>query len=80
MAPRGGKEHDVHDTIRMYKDTIREDAIELGDPYDRAPTQQKLKIAERVVAYSACDMDKVARLDDRDAKTSQVEILSSQSS
>ena len=31
----------------------------------RASTQQKLKISERVIAYTADDMNKVARLDER---------------
>ena len=66
MAPSRGEEHYARDTIRIYKDTMREDAMEFGDPYVRAPTQQELKIAERVAAYNSCDMDKVARIDERD--------------
>ena len=42
------EKHDVGDTIRIYKDTISEDAMEFGDPYVRASTQQELNIAERV--------------------------------
>ena len=42
--------------------------MEFGDPYVRAPTQQELKIAERVAANNAGDMDKVARIDEREEK------------
>ena len=55
----------MRDSIRMYKNTMREDAMEFGDPYVRAQTQQKLKIAEHVAVYNACDIDKAARIDDR---------------
>ena len=50
MVPNCGKDHDARDIIRLYKDTMREDAIEFGDLLEsiRAPTQQELKIAERV--------------------------------
>ena len=33
MAPRRGKEHDFRKTIRLYKDAIREDAIEFVGPF-----------------------------------------------
>ena len=32
VAPSRGEEHDAHDTIRLYKDTMREDEKEFGDP------------------------------------------------
>ena len=40
-APGQGEEHDSWDKIRLYKDTMREDAIEFGDPLAsfRATTQ-----------------------------------------
>ena len=65
VAPSPGEEHDARYTVRLYKDTMREDAKEFGDPLAsvRAPTQQELKIAKRVAAYAADDMDKVARID-----------------
>ena len=66
MTPSRGEEHDARDTIRVYKDTMREDAMEFVNPYVCAPTQQELKIAERVAAYNAGDMDKVARIDERE--------------
>ena len=66
MAPSRGEEHDARDTIRLYKDTMSEDAMDFCDPDIRAPTQQELKIAGRVVAYNTGDMDKVARIDERE--------------
>ena len=59
-----GKEYDARDVIRLYKDTMREDAIEFNDPLVRAPTQQELKIAERVAAYNSGGMDKVAHINE----------------
>ena len=56
----------MRDTIRRYKDTMREDAMEFGDPYVHAPTQQELKIAERVSSYNSGNLDKVARIYERD--------------
>ena len=32
VAQRHGEEHDVRETIRLYKDTKREDSMGLGDP------------------------------------------------
>ena len=66
VAPSRAEEHYARDTIRLYRDTMREDAMEFGYPAVRAPTQQELKIAERVAAYSSGDMDKVARIDERE--------------
>ena len=66
MAPSRGEEKDARDTISLYKDTIIEDAMELGDPQVRVPLQQELKIAERVAAYNSGDLGKVARLDERE--------------
>ena len=48
VEPCCGDEHDARDTIRIYTDTMHEDAMEYGDLYVRASTQQELKIAERV--------------------------------
>ena len=66
VAPSRDEEHDSRDTIRLYKDTMLEDAIEFGDPLVRAPSQQELKIVERVSVYNAGDIDKVARNDKRE--------------
>ena len=66
MAPSRGEEHDASYTIRIYKDTMREDAIEFGVHYVCAATQQKLKIAQRVAAYNFGDMDKVVRIVERE--------------
>ena len=65
MAPSRREEHDVFGTVRLYKDTMDEDRMEFGDPLAsvRAPTQQELKISERVTAYYADGMDKVPRID-----------------
>ena len=41
----------------------------LGDPYVRAPSLQELKIAKRVCAYNTGDIDKVARIDERDEES-----------
>ena len=54
------------DTIRLYEDNLREYAKEFGDQSICAPMQQELKIAERVDAYNAGEMDKVARIDERE--------------
>ena len=50
VAPSCGEEHNARDAIRLCKDTIREDAMDFGDPAARAPTQLNLKIAARVAA------------------------------
>ena len=55
----------MRDTISLYKDLMRDDAMEFGYSLVRALKQQELKIAERVVAYNAGDMEKVARIDER---------------
>ena len=49
-SPSRGKEHHARDTIPLYKVTMREGAMEFGDPLAnvRAPTRLDLKIAERV--------------------------------
>ena len=65
-TPSCGEEHDAHDTIRIYMDPIRYDAMEFGNTYLHAPTQQKLKIAERVAAYNAGNVDNDALIDKRD--------------
>ena len=59
---------------------MREDAKEFGDPLVSvcATTQQELKIAERVAAYNAGDMDKVTCIDERKRRASQLEEVSSQ--
>ena len=58
----------ARNTIRLYKDTTCEDTKEFGDPFasDRAQTQQELKITDRVAAYNAGSIDKVARIDERE--------------
>ena len=68
MATSLGEEHDSSDTIRIYKDTMRKDAMKFGDPYVRSPTQQWLKIAECIAAYNAGNMDRVARIDKSEGK------------
>ena len=66
VAPSRGEEHKARDTICLYKDMMRKDAMEFGDPFVRAPTQQELNIAERFAAYNSAGMDKVARIDKRE--------------
>ena len=66
MAPNHGKEHDARDTIRLYKYSMSEDEIEFGESPMRAPTLQEMKITEFAAAYSYCDMDKFARIAERD--------------
>ena len=70
VAPSLGEEDNVHDIIRLYKDEMREDAMEFGDPLASAcaSNQQELKIAERVVPYNSSGIDKVARIDEREEK------------
>ena len=67
VAPTRGEEHDACDTVRLYEETIREDALEHDNPSAavRAPTRQELMVAKRVAAYEAGDMGKVARIDGR---------------
>ena len=57
-----GEEHDVRDTIRVYKKHVRKDSMEFGDHYVHAPAHKVLKIAKRVGANNASDMDKVVIL------------------
>ena len=66
MASSSGEEHDVRYIIRLCKDTMREDAIEFGNPLAtlRAPTQQELKIPVPLAAYNAGHIDKVAHIDE----------------
>ena len=66
MAPSHGEEHDTRYTIRLYKDNMREDTMEFGEPGARAPTQQEPKIAKRVTAYNSGDIDNIARIDERE--------------
>ena len=68
MAPDRGKERDAREPICLCKDVMREDAMELGDPFASArdTTQRESKIAERDTAYNAAEMSKVARIDERD--------------
>ena len=66
MAPSHREDQDARDRIRLYKDTMREDAMEFDDPAVRAPAKQVLKNAERVTAYGSDDIDKVACIDERE--------------
>ena len=69
VYPSHSDEHDARDRIRLYKDTMREDAMEFGDPLVsvRSQTQQQL-IVVRIAVYNSGDMDKVARIDQHDEK------------
>ena len=60
--------HDPCDTVRLYKNTMLEDAMEFSDPLAsiHAPTQQTLKIDERVATYISREMDKDTRIDEAD--------------
>ena len=40
VAQIHGEKHDARDTIRLYKDTMREDAMEFCNPLVRTPTKQ----------------------------------------
>ena len=46
VATRFDEEHNIHDTTRLYKDTIRKDTLRLGDHLlnIRALIQKELKI------------------------------------
>ena len=68
VVPSHGEEHDACDTICPYRDTMREDAMEFGDPFASffALAQQELKIAKRVAPYNACAMSKVTSIDEHD--------------
>ena len=73
MAPRFCKEHYVHYTARLYKDTKRENAMEFDDPLVsvRAPTQQRLKIVKHVAACSAGDINRVSQTDGHEKERSK---------
>ena len=58
------EEHDARDKIRLYHDMMRNDSIEFGYYHVREPTLQGLKIAERVFASNAGNIDQVARIDE----------------
>ena len=68
QAPTRGEEHDARDAVRLYKDTLREDALEFGDVEAavRLPTKHERNVAERVAAVEAGDVEKVARIDARE--------------
>ena len=51
MAQSRAEEDDVCDVVRLYKDTMGEDEMELGDPLVRALTQKELKIAKLLSTY-----------------------------
>ena len=57
MARSRRAERDARYTIRMYEDIMLEDEMELDDPLVRTPTQQELKITERVAPCNAGNMD-----------------------
>ena len=80
MARIRCREHDKRDIACLFKDMIREDAIELCAALSStgAPTQRKLKIAERITAWDASDMQNVARIDKCDEEVSHVEGVSLQ--
>ena len=63
LAPRHGEELDAQDTKCLYEDTMHEDAIEFGDSFVRAPTQEESKIAQCFSAYNSYDVDEVTRVD-----------------
>ena len=65
VAPSRDDEHDTRDTMRLCKDTMREDAMELGDPLASicALTHRELKIAQRVAVYNPGDLYKISRVD-----------------
>ena len=65
-APSRGEEHDARAIIRLYKGTMREDAMAFGDSAVHGPTPQELKIGELFAAYSSGNIDKVARIDERE--------------
>ena len=56
----------MRDIILLYKDMMREDKMVFDDILARvrAPTQQELKIAERVSAYNVGNRDKDPRIDE----------------
>ena len=54
-------------TIRLYKDTMREDAMEFANPLVHAPTLQESRSLSIFSAYSADHMDKFARIYERAA-------------
>ena len=42
--------------------------MEFGNSLVCVPTQQELRVGERIAAYNADDMDKVARIDEREGE------------
>ena len=66
VAPSGGEEHDAHNTVLLYNDTMHKDAIKFCDPLVSAPNEKVFKVTERIVAYNADGIDKVAHIDKRE--------------
>ena len=68
QAPTRGEEHDASNAARLHKETLRDDSLEFGD-IDSAmhmPTKHERKMANRVAAIEAEDVEKVARIDARE--------------
>ena len=65
----------MRDTICLYKSTLHEDEKTLSNLFASscAPTRQELKIVEHASAYFPGDMDKVARIDERDDERRECE-------
>ena len=46
QTSRDGKKHDVCDTLRLYKDTFRGDAIKFDHVVERKPNKRERKVVE----------------------------------
>ena len=66
VEPGHGEEHNARDNTRLYNDTMRENSTELGELIVRASTQQKLWIVECSADCNFGNMDKLARIDERE--------------
>ena len=66
--PTHSSENDVHDLIFLYKETIRQDKIDYGDPNInvRAQNEHKLNVAEQVETYKKGNVTKIACIDKRE--------------
>ena len=65
-----GAEHDAREVIRLYREMLREDALEFSEvcAEPREATKHELKVAERVPAYKRANIGKVKRIDARDGE------------
>ena len=65
LVPSTGAEHHAHNAMCLYKDTLHQDKIKLGDPdaVECKPIKYELKGNEPAAAVKASNMAKAQRID-----------------